>query len=60
MLKRNSGASMVILVIIAAAGIAKVAGTVRPVDIVQLTGSGACIGVAFVMAFMRFRVSRGE
>jgi hypothetical protein len=53
-MRKRNGALVVILIVIAAAGITKVAGSVRAVDMVQLTGSGACIGIAAgIMLFRR-------
>ena len=60
MKKRNLPPVMFLLILIAAGGIFKVAGKVRPVDIVQLTGCGACIGVAIMMGVVMRHSSRGE
>jgi hypothetical protein len=47
---RNRSAIVVVLIVIAVAGIAKVGGQIRTVDLVQLTGSGMCLGVAIMLA----------
>ncbi len=58
MTKNPNAAVILLLILMASAGIAKVANApvehaIRAVDMVQLTGCGACFGVAGMLLFGR-------